>query len=272
MKTGNLYQEITDKIIDQLEAGCVPWVRPWGAIGIPTNARTKRPYSGINIVLLWQHDFPTQEWVTFKQALEMGGNVRKGEKGTRIVYADKFVPKSEKGEENPRAIPFLRAYTVFNVAQCDGLPPPPRPPEIPTESVIDPIIRNSGVPVYEDRARAAYIPSQDFIEMPARHTFRSFADWGSTILHELVHATGHPDRLNRDLSNPFGSKLYACEELVAEMGSAFCCARLGLEPTVRHADYLGEWLKVLKEDSRAIIRAASHASKAADWIMERNPS
>jgi antirestriction protein ArdC len=287
----NLYDEITNKIIADLEAGRVPWVQPWGTsaakapLGLPRNASTGRSYSGINILLLWgavvQHSFPGQGWLTFRQALSLGGNVRKGERGTTVVYADRFVPEDEKkraretGEE-AQAIPFLKRFTVFNTAQCDGLPDdvavaiPPPPPGL-IEPQVEALIRATGIDFRIGGNKAFYVPAHDYVVVPPPQAYYESINWHRTALHEVGHASGHHSRLNRDLSGSFGSKKYAFEEMIAEQISAFCCASLGIVPTVRHADYIGSWLEVMREDNRAIVRAASQASKAADWILSFLP-
>ena len=283
----NLYDEITGKIIAELEVGRFPWVQPWGTasakapLGLPRNAATGRSYSGINILILWgavvQHGFPGQGWLTYRQAAALGGNVRKGEQGTTVVYADRFVPEDEKrraretGEE-AQAIPFLKRFTVFNAAQCERLPDditvavPPPPPGL-IEPRVEALIRATGVDFRIGGDRAFYVPADDYVVVPPPQAYFEPINWHRTALHELGHATGHPSRLNRDFSGSFGSKKYAFEELIAEINAAFCCASLGITPTVRHADYLGSWLEVLREDNRAIVRAASQASKAADWLL-----
>ncbi|MBB6014475.1 antirestriction protein ArdC [Aquamicrobium lusatiense] len=287
----NLYDEITDKIIAELEAGRFPWAQPWGKatakapLGLPRNASTGRSYSGINILILWgavvQHGFPGQGWLTFRQALSLGGNVRKGERGTTVVYADRFTPEDEKrraretGEE-PGSIPFLKRFTVFNAAQCEGLPediavamPPPLPGLI--EPRVEALIRATGIDFRIGGDRAYYAPAHDYVQVPPPQAYFEPINWHRTALHEISHASGHRSRLDRDLSGSFGTKKYAFEEMIAEISSAFCCASLGIVPTVRHADYVGSWLEVMREDSRAIVRAASQASKAADWILAHLP-
>lgn len=287
----NLYDEITGKIIAELEAGRLPWVQPWGKsaamapLGLPKNASTGRSYSGINILILWgavvQHGFPGQGWLTFRQARSLGGNVRKGEHGTTVVYADRFTPEDEKrraretGEE-AQAIPFLKRFTVFNTAQCENLPDdiavavPPPPPGL-IEPKVEALIKATGIDFRIGGDRAFYVPSQDFVMVPPPQAYFEPINWHRTALHELGHATGHASRLNRDFSTSFGTKQYAFEELIAEISAAFCCASLGIVPTVRHADYIGSWLEVLREDNRAIVRAASQASKAADWLLSFQP-
>ncbi|WP_161989028.1 ArdC family protein [Sphingomonas glacialis] len=300
---GDLYQEVTSRIIAELEAGRFPWVQPWkagGAVapGMPRNALTGRPYSGINVLILWanviERGYPSQSWLTFRQAIEAGGCVRKGERGTTVVYADRFTPESEKerardtgeggGEQGslrgsearqPRQVAFLKRFTVFNVAQCEGLreglaaDPAPLPDECAVP-LAEEVIAASGIAFQVGGYRAFYAPGPDLVVVPPQSAFFDAVNYYRTCLHELTHATGHSTRLARDLANAFGSEGYAREELVAELGSAFLCAALGIVPTVRHADYLASWLDVLRGDARAIFRAASAASKAADWLLARH--
>ena len=281
-----LYDEITDKIIAELEAGRVPWVQPWGTaaakapLALPKNASTERTYSGINVLLLWgstiEHGFTGQSWLTFRQALSLGGHVRKGERGTTVVYADRFVPGDEKrraaetGEE-AQAIPFLKRFTVFNTDQCElpggiATAAPPPPPGL-IEPRVEALIKATGITFRIGGDRAFYAPAEDYVQVPPPQAYFEPINWHRTALHELGHATGHRSRLNRDLSGSYGTKKYAFEELVAELSAAFGCASLGIVPTVRHADYIGAWLEVLREDNRAIVRAASQASKAADYLL-----
>jgi antirestriction protein ArdC len=282
-----LYQEITDKIIAELEAGRVPWVQPWGttaakaSLAIPRNAATKHRYSGINVLILWsagiERGFAGQIWMTFRQALALGGHVRKGERGTTVVYADRFVPneerrRAEQDGDEPQAIPFLKRFTVFNTDQCEDLPADlaTAPPPVPQGLILphaQGLIAATGADFRLGGDRAFYVPSDDYIQVPRPEAYFEPINWHRTALHELGHWTGHPSRLARDLSGNFGSSSYGKEELVAEMASAFVCASLGIVPTVRHADYLGAWLDILREDNRAVIRAASVASRAADYLL-----
>jgi antirestriction protein ArdC len=248
---------------------------------MPKNASTNRSYSGINVLLLWgstiEHGYSGQSWLTFRQALSLGGHVRKGEHGTTVVYADRFVPSEEKrraaetGDE-AQAIPFLKRFTVFNTDQCDGLPDeiatatPPPPPGL-IEPTVEALIKATRITFRIGGDRAFYAPAGDFVQVPPPQAYFEPINWHRTALHELGHATGHRSRLNRDLSGSYGTKKYAFEELVAELSAAFGCASLGIAPTVRHADYIGSWLEVLREDNRAIVRAASQASKAADYLL-----
>lgn len=283
----SLYDEITNKIIAELEAGGVPWVQPWGSaaakaqLALPKSAATGRHYSGINILILWgaatEHAFTGQNWLTFRQALSLGGHVRKCERGTTVVYADRFVPADEKrrasesGEE-AQAIAFLKRFTVFNSDQCEGLPSeiittaPPPPPGL-IEPRVEKLIKATSIDFRIGGNRAFYVPAEDYVQVPPPQAYFEPINWHRTALHELAHASGHPSRLNRDLSGGYGTRKYAFEELVAEISSAFSCASLGIVPTVRHADYIGSWLEVLREDNRAIVRAASQASKVADYLL-----
>ena len=283
----SLYSEITNKIIAELEAGRIPWVQPWGTAAIkaplamPRNAATRRGYSGINVLILWgaviEHGFSGQSWLTFRQALGLGGHIRKGERGTTVVYADRFTPHDERrraaeANEEPGTIPFLKRFAVFNTDQCDGLPEevaasviPPLPGQI--EPRAEALIAATGADFRIGGARAYYNTTGDFAQVPPPAAYFEPINWHRTAFHELGHWTGHASRLNRDHSGSFGSKSYAREELVAELAGAFVCASLGIVPTVRHADYIGSWLEVLREDNRAVVRAASAASKAADFLL-----
>ena len=257
------YDDITNKIIAELEDGRVPWVQPWGTPGakahlaMPKNASTNQIYSGINVLILWgaviEQGYTGQSWLTFRQALALGGHVRKDERGITVVYADRFIPDDAKrraaaGGGEARAIPFLKRFTVFNTDQCDGLPdaiatvaPPPPPGTIAPR--VEALIKATGTGFRIGGNRAYYISSQDYVQVPPPAAFFEPINWHRTALHELGHASGHASRLKRDLSGSFGSRKYAFEELVAEMNAAFCCAALGMTPTVRHADYIGSWLK-----------------------------
>jgi len=289
-RTG-LYQEVTGKIIAELEAGRIPWVQPWGTaaakapLAMPRNASTHRRYSGINVLILWgaviEHGFTGQSWLTFRQAIALGGNVRKGEHGTAVFYADRFIPNDERkraresGDE-AQAIPFLKRFTVFNADQCENLPqdvaavgPPPPPGMI--EPQAEALIRSTAADFRIGGNRAFYCPASDFVQVPPPAAYFETINWHRTAFHELGHWSGHSSRLGRDMAGSFGSKSYSREELVAEMAGAFICASLSIVPTVRHADYIGSWLEVLGEDNRAIFRAASAASKAAEFILAFQP-
>ena len=281
----SLYGEVTNRIIADLEEGRVPWVQPWDAarcpVTMPHNGLTGRIYSGINVLILWAAGigggYSSQRWLTYKQAEKAGGNVKRGEKGTVICYADRFTPKDEaqkarSEDRDARTVAFLKRFTVFNLDQCEGLPieagvAPSVPDPVMTRIEADRIIKLSGADFRIGGREAYYAPAEDFVMVPPQVAFPDPINWYRTALHELGHWTGHPSRLNRDQSGRYRSSKYGREELVAEMTSAFVCASLGIAPSVRHADYIGAWLAVLREDEKAIFRAASAASKAADYLL-----
>jgi antirestriction protein ArdC len=283
-RTG-LYQDITEKIIAELEAGRVPWVQPWASakapLDMPHNAATGRRYTGINILILWaivvERGFAGNAFLTFRQALALGGNVRKGETGTTVVYAHRFTPgenqrQVEGDSGRPGSIPFLKRFTVFAVDQCEALPdriaaPPPPVPEGLVLPEAEALIAATGADFRIGGDSAFYSPPHDFVQVPRPDAYFEPVNWHRTAFHELGHWVGAGHRLNRDQTGRFGTIEYGKEELVAEMAGAFVCAALGITPTVRHSDYLGSWLEIIRADNRAIVRAASAASKAADYLL-----
>lgn len=276
--TRDIYAEVTNRIIADLEAGIASWSKPWGSTGngsaMPANAVTKRAYSGVNVLILWgaaqASGFTSSRWLTFNQGRDAGGMVRKGSKGTQIVYASTFVPEAERAKgDDAKAVAFLKTFTVFNLDQFDGLDHL-RGEVVPASSdqFADAVVAMSPVPVRHGGNSAFYSPAHDFVQMPALAAFPDPLDYSRTLAHELVHSTGHKDRLDRTFGKKFADPHYAREELTAELGAAFICASMGIQPTTRHADYLGHWISVLKEDNRAIFQAASKASKAADYLLK----
>jgi len=273
----DLYQEITNTIVAQLEAGTVPWVKPWrdkgGMVeaGLPYNAVTKRQYNGINVPILWgtggAKGYAGGGWLTFNQARKAGGMVRKGERGTMIVFAQQVTRENDDGKT--RSFPILKSFTVFHVSQCDGLPDDvnaiPETPKVEPDHVLDWVCR-AGARVEHGGNRAFYTTARDHIQMPMKKDFRDAESYAATLLHEATHWSGGPARLNRTFGKRFGDDAYAAEELVAEIGAAFLCGRLGIRGQLQHADYIASWLKVLRNDKRAIFTAASAASKAADYL------
>jgi antirestriction protein ArdC len=282
----DIYERVTAQIVTSLEQGVKPWMRPWGndqadrLTPLPLRGNGI-PYRGINVLMLWgsalDNGFRSPSWLTFKQAMALGGRVRKGEKGSLVVYASSF-SRSETdeatGEENERDIPFLKGFTVFNADQIDGLPdhykaPAPQPSNGP-----EPIERaerfaaDTGAVIRHGGNRAFYNIAADFVQMPPRQAFRDPESYYSTLAHELTHWTGHDSRLARTFGKRFGDKAYGFEELVAELGAAFLSATLDLtsEPRADHADYIGQWLDALKADKRAIFTAASSAQRAVDFL------
>jgi antirestriction protein ArdC len=282
----DLYTRVTDRIVSDLEQGVRPWLKPWNAGN--TEGRISRPlrhtgeaYQGINILLLWgeamEKGYAANTWMTFKQAESLDAHVRKGERGSMVVYADRFrrTETNDEGKEVEREIPFLKSYTVFNVEQIDGLPERYQAkPADPGEKLqlieeSERFFEATGATFRHGGNQAYYAPALDMIQLPVPEAFKNAESYAATKAHELTHWTKHTTRLDRDFGRQkFGDEGYAREELVAELGAAFLCADLSITPEVRedHAAYIGSWLKVLKEDKRAIFTAASHAQRAVDYL------
>jgi antirestriction protein ArdC len=282
----DIYQRVTGQIVAELERGVIPWTKPWhashleGRVALPIR-HNGLPYRGINVIALWiastAFGYASPTWMTYRQASELGGQVRKGEKGSLVVYAGTLTKPAEDegGEVDSREIQYLRGYTVFNTDQIDGLPDQYRPQPVP---VLDPPQRIAlaeaflaAVPaeVRHGGNRAYYAGGADYIQMPPFETFRDAESYYAVRTHETVHWTAHKSRLDRSFDRKrFGDEGYAMEELVAELGSAFLCSALTLTPELRpdHASYIANWLEVLKRDSRAVFAAASHAQRAADYL------
>ncbi len=281
MADRTVYEIITERMISLLERGTIPWQKPWsGADQLPQNLITRKRYRGVNVFLLHAAGYDSPYWLTFKQAKELGGHVRSGEKAFPVVFW-KWLKAEDKETGEPKEVPFLRYYSVFNVAQCSDirLPAPVTPsrnhnPIAKAEQIIAgmpkrPEIRQGGI-------RACYLPAFDRVEIPKPEAFRSDQDYYSILFHELTHATGHESRLNRKGINgndgewsAFGSTPYAKEELVAEMGAAFLCGHLGIvERTIDNsAAYISGWLQRLRDDSKLVVHAAAQAQKATDFVL-----
>jgi antirestriction protein ArdC len=274
--TSKVYAIVTDKIIAALESGCPPWRKPWQA-GIPRNAVTKRPYSGINATLLNLSPYSDPLWLTMKQANQSGGKIRKGERSSLVIFwkQNTITQETDTGEITEKQIPILRYYLVFNIEQCDGLDLPTletRKVDVIAEAeAILASMPNPPSISYDGGDRAYYVPAQDSIHLPARSGFDSAGELYSTVFHELTHSTGHQSRLNRQTLTevvPFGSETYSREELVAEFGAPFLCAHAGIENTIDNsASYINGWLRKLKSDPKLAILAASQGQKAADHIL-----
>lgn len=276
------YQRITDTIIEALEAGTRPWMQPWNAsnIGGPRPIRsTGEPYRGINVLLLWiasaTKGFQYDRFMTYRQAQELGGQVRKGETGTSIVKYGTIQRSVEngRGEQEDRDIPYLKGYTVFNVSQIDDLPdgfysaPLPKP-EIERIERADRFIANTGAAIHHEGNRACYIPSTDQIKMPPLQSFNDKEAYYSVLFHELSHWSGAASRLNRIKSCNMRTREYRFEEIVVEIAACFLCADLDITASVRpeSSSYIAHWLDALKADKRLIFKAASAAQAAADYL------
>jgi antirestriction protein ArdC len=275
------YDRLVASFVAQLEQGTAPWIRPWQASGtdpsLPYNAASNRSYHGVNILLLWSaaqaFGYPTAGWLTYQQAKELGGHVRRGEHGWQVVFfkTGTRTEQAEDGQEVERAFRVLRGFTVFNVAQCECLParlsskPADRPPAL-TEDDADRFILATGADIRRGGNRACYVPSGDFIRMPLREQFQSRQHDQATALHELGHWTGHEKRLSRQFGKRFGDHAYAVEELVAELTAAFLCAELGVTGQLQHAEYLASWAGALKARPTILWTASSKASAAAEYL------
>ena len=286
----DLYARVTDAIVADLEAGVRPWTKPWsaggrtGPVSRPLRAGGQ-PYSGVNVLLLWSEalaqGFTVPTWMTFRQAAALGGQVRRGEHGATVVYANRVRRREERdGQSVERSIPFLKAYSVFNVAQIDGLPaaytagPLAAPPADRRIQQAEDFFAATGARIRYGGDAAYYAPGPDHIQMPAAASFPDIVDFYATLAHECVHWTRPAGRLDRDFGRKrWGDAGYACEELVAELGAAFLCADLGLElhPRRDHADYIGDWLQVLRNDKRFLFRAAAFAQKACEYLRGLQP-
>jgi antirestriction protein ArdC len=292
MKAQEIIEKIVVQIVAELEAGTMPWAKPWnnvvnnadflGGFALPLRV-TGETYRGVNILALWYaaqaNGYRSRYWMTYKQAQALKANVRKGERSTGIIYADvsRKEAEGENGETIEKSFSFLKAYAVFNADQIEGLPekfyatgteliekPADAQQEFPGKTWLDNIpasLRHGG-------NRAYFSPHHDFVQMPFPTQFKNGQAYTSTLLHELTHWTGHKSRLDRLEHKKWGDDHYAFEELVAELGAAFGCAHLGLIPAIRedHAPYIAEWIAQLKNDPRAIMKAAAQASKALDYL------
>ena len=270
----NIYDQVTQRIIALLEKGTVPWRKPWTVqTGLPRNLITQKPYRGINTFLLHAMQYESPFWLTYRQAMELGGHVRKGEKSCPVVFWKRLeLEDKETGERDK--IPMLRFYYVFNVAQCEGLKNAPAPtadmPASKPEEIITAMPQRPEIK--HGMALACYSPGADTVSMPDRIRFDKDAGYFATLFHELIHSTGHPSRLNRSTlteSAGFGSNPYCKEELVAEMGAAFLCGLAGIGETVleNSAAYVQNWLEQLQNDKKLIVQAAAQAQRATDFIL-----
>ena len=248
----DLYADVSARIVAELEAGAA--VKPWSATpgaNTPCNAVSNRPYSGCNVILLWMAQaagYRTPRFLTFKQALELGGNVRKGQHGTKVYFVKQLQVHDKRADDETamRVVPMLREYTVFNIDQCENLPDrittgkPIRVRNPDTrDELADAFLRSTGADIREGNGEAYFVPSRDFISMPAFEAFKGADHFYNAAFHELTHWTAHKSRLDRDLKNRFGSRSYAAEELVAELGAAFLSAEFGFDGDVRNAGYIG---------------------------------
>ena len=269
------YERITERIVSLLEQGTVPWHKPWTVkTGLPRNLISKKPYRGINVFLLMAMSYESPHWLTFRQAIQLGGNVKKGEKSCPVVFW-KRMKNEDEASDGPKKAPLLRLYHVFNTAQCEGLKDAPGEIQMPVTKPAEIVAGMPQPPVVKHgMAQAFYSPREDCVGVPERERFDSEASYFATLFHELVHATGSEKRLNRasiSERNGFGSDPYCKEELIAELGSAFLCGYAGIvDRTIDNsAAYVEGWLKQFQNDRTLIVYAAAQAQKAADFILGR---
>jgi antirestriction protein ArdC len=274
MKIQQLYADVTANIIKELEAGAVPWLKCWKGRStglLPANAVSKRTYSGINIPILWfaatDRGYEKHQWLTYQQAAAANAAIRKGEKGTFIVFTKPLLFKDKETEEEKKGR-MLKTFCVFNVAQIDGLElsDPEPPTEIQRHAAAEALIKATEAKIELGGDRACYTPAWDMVMMPHPADFNDPEQFYGVALHELSHWSGAKHRLDRDMSGAYKSKPYSFEEIIAELTSAFLCAHLGIKAELRHAGYIQAYLEVLKDDDRAFFRAAAKAQQAADFL------
>ena len=281
MLKADICQTITDSIIEQLEQGTAPWVKPWkddGSNGAPFNPVSKTFYRGVNFVYLSMMGMGRSNlWLTYKQAQAIGAHVKKGSKAVPVIFFKTMTVK-DKATGDDKAVPVIKSYSVFNLDDIeladsklvrDDGDDDSEKPVIIRLTAPETILAESGADIRHGGNRAFYVPSHDFIQLPNIEQFNSVPDYYATALHELTHWSGHESRMKRDFKGRFGDSSYAFEELVAELGAAMLCAHSGIDGKLQHASYIENWLQVLKNDKRAIITASSHAQKACDFILKQ---
>lgn len=277
----SVYKIVTDEIIKKLDAGVVPWQQTWTG-GVPQNLVSRRPYEGINAVMLALSEYSSPYWLTMKQCNDLGGKIRKGEKSTIVCFWKKLESakkKEEKKDEEGKSFFVLRYYRVFNVAQCEGIDVPgevtqPIGKLEACEAIVDGY--DESPPIEWNAGRASYNPKEDKVYMPNRDTFKDAENAYAVLFHELAHSTGAACRLNREGVTGeirFGSPTYSNEELIAEFASAFLCGITGIAPAImdNSASYIASWKRRLQEDSKLLIHAAAKAQKAANYIQGISP-
>ncbi len=287
-KTEDTRKGIVQRLIDALANGTPPWIQPWDENkdgGRPSNPVTGRTYSGINVSILWSEGirkgYDSDRWVTLRQANSLGGRVKKGQRGTTVVFYKKLqVYRRQSGSDEIDAeemdvIKMMRTYTVFNIEQCVGLPSgvvsAPAPAQWTELSSVCDFVEATGAEIVHGDDTACYVPKKDRIRMPAKAAFSDRAGYYPTLFHEMIHWTGHSSRLDRPgirQSTSVGSTEYAFEELVAEIGSAYLCADFGIQGELRHESYVASWIEVLDSDPKAIFTAAAQAEQAVSFLKE----
>ena len=268
----DIYTEVTNRVIERLENGCIPWIKPWHTENtLDKNIKTGNEYNGINRIILGMSGYQSNIWASFKQWKDLGANVKLHEKGTAIVFYKPVsgVKVTSEGEEIIYNSVFTTSY-VFNAEQVEGIEIKPREIEdkpFLNNVMVDSMVSNTGAHIKHGGNSAYYRPSEDYINMPIKSDFKDEAGYYATLLHELTHWSGHKHRLDRTKGKRFGDTQYAFEELIAELGSAFLCEKFAVKGDIRHEGYIASWLKALKNDNKMIFKASAYAQKSTDYIV-----
>jgi antirestriction protein ArdC len=280
-KKSNVYDIITEAILQKLEQGVIPWNKPWkGDTGKPKNFKSKHEYSGINYFLTASQGYDSPFWLTYKQAKELGGQVKEGEKGTPIIFFKMIERENKKDSSKTDTFPIARYYRIFNIEQIEGIEKPIEEKE--EDRKFNPIVECENLLHHADdripelkheKNKAYYSPVKDYINMPKKEKFLSDEEYYATLFHEVIHSTGHEEKLgrfNNESLAAFGSQTYSKEELIAEMGACFLCGETGIEKQVidNSASYINSWMKVLRGDSRLVVSAATQARKAVEYLIK----
>ncbi|MFZ4780297.1 MAG: ArdC family protein [Terrimicrobiaceae bacterium] len=276
----DIYQTITDRFVEQLKKGTVPWQKPWFGV---QNIVSRKQYRGINALLLGSTEFQSPFWLSFKQALDLGGHIKKGEKSTPVIYYKLFDRHDEagnaiiRGDGRAARVPFIRWANVFNLDQTEGITPPAitagQSAGQPLEKAAEIVVNAKLCPIHHTGFAALYSPQDDIIRMPPRSSFRSPEDYHLTLFHEMTHATGHSSRLDREgitQAAKFGSERYSKEELIAELGAAFLSNEAGILTNLQFENssaYLGSWIQKFQNNPRMIVSAASQSQRSADFVL-----
>lgn len=278
MSKRDIAQEITDQILNEIETGVMPWTKPWTTAGLPRNAESLRHYRGVNMlvagILGELRGYETPCYLTFNQVKKLGGAVKAGSKGLPIIHYSTFEVEDKSDPDKTKHIPILKHFTVFNLDQTEGLEALiklAKPETFKHESIdsIDSLIPKIGAKIEVQGESACFVPGQDLIRLPKLERFKTREEYYSTLFHELIHWTGHADRLDRKLKTKTDKQDYAFEELVAELGAAFLCAHFRLPYQSQHASYIKNWSELLRDDKRAILRASARARDASEYLLKQ---
>ena len=269
----DIYTEVTNRVIERLEQGTIPWLKPWHTTNtLDKNIVSGNEYNGINRIILGMSGFDSNIWGSFKQWQSLGAQVKKGEHGTKIVFYTPVAKTSinAQGDSENSFYACLKTYFVFNANQVDGIEVAPRVIEdkpFSNNVMVDTMVSNTGAHIKHGGNSAYFSPSDDYINMPVKSDFFDEANYYATLLHELTHWSGHKHRLDRTYGKRFADTQYAFEELIAELGSAFLCEKYAVKGDIRHEGYIQSWLQALKNDNKMIFKASAYAQKSTDYIV-----